>query len=118
MIGEKPWFILGQELVQVLLVLLPVPVGSVSEPDQRGVDAGRGVLPVLIEEAESPRRSEAEAGVGAEDPGTGTLLGEARGPTGAALGVFGDVEVQGLEEDAHTESPEEGENGREEKLEE
>ena len=40
MIGEETWFILSQELVEVLLVLLPVPVSSVSEPDEGGVDAG------------------------------------------------------------------------------
>ena len=118
MISEESWFILSQELVEILLVLLPVPVSSVSEPDQRGVDAGRRVLAVLVEEAQSPRRSEPEAGIGAENSSSGALLGESCGSTGAGLSVFRDVEVQGLEENSHTETPEEGENGREEKIEE
>ena len=118
MIGEETWFILSQELVEVLLMLLPVPVSSVSEPDEGGVDAGGRVLPVLVEEAESPRRSEAEPRVGAEDSGPGTHLVGPCGACGAMLSVFGDVEVQSLEEDSHAETPEQGEDGSEEKIEE
>ena len=73
MIGKESRLILLEEHVEILLEHLPVTVGPVPEPDQRGVDAGIGVLAILIDEAEAPGRPEAETGVGGEDTSTGVL---------------------------------------------
>ena len=106
MICKKSRFVLLEEHVQILLQCLPVTVGPVSEPDEGGVDAGLGVLAILVDEAESPGGPEAQAGVGGDDASTGLL------------GILWNVEVESLEEYSHAETPEEGEYGCEEKVEE
>ena len=64
-----------------------------SEPDEGGVHAGGGVLALVVLEAEAAGGAEPEAGVA------------------GVLDQLGDVEVEGLEEDAHAEAPEHGEDG-------